>query len=298
IEDDERARPARLNLGAGGLEAAESADRGGRRRARRGADLGGERGEARRHVLRPAFVEIAPDPVNRVARERGRFVEARVTAPVAGQERQLDAGPARERRQFVDAVAPIVRAAEHASDHEPGARADALEIEVDRERMAERRERGNPKRRPRLPGGLIGARERVEIAVGKREEHHVGRSLAEIDRFDCLVERPDLDARNVHGFKVYQAPSAAATASRSTPRWAITTRRLSRGSAAPQGRSKSRRKRRPTPCTSIRIGLPATSTKPLTRKMSCARVAAMRRSISASGSPTAGIATTKVSKSS
>ena len=31
----------------------------------------------------------------------------------------------------------------------------------------------------------------------------------------------------------------------------------------------------PTPCTSIRIGLPATSIKPLTRRMSCARVAAI-----------------------
>ena len=44
--------------------------------------------------------------------------------------------------------------------------------------------------------------------------------------------------------------------------------------------------------------MPATSTKPLMRRMSCARVASLSRSISASGSRAAGTATTKVSKSS
>src|SRR5208337_678991 len=94
------------------------------------------------------------------------------------------------------------------------------------------------------------------------------------------------------------APSAAATAARSTPFWAMTTRRLALTSSALHGRSKSRRKRWPTPCTRRRIGLPATSTKPFMRKMSCARVASLSRSISASGSRAAGTVTTNVSKSS
>ena len=110
----------------------------------RGADLGGEKGEARRHVLRSAFVEIAPDLLNRLAAERRGLIEARIAAPVSRQQRQLDAAPARESRQFVDAVAPIVRAAEHARDHEPRPGAYALQIEIDREGMAERRKRSEP----------------------------------------------------------------------------------------------------------------------------------------------------------
>jgi hypothetical protein len=64
--------------------------------------------------------------------------------------------------------------------------------------MTKRGKGGDPQGRLRLRRGLVSARERIEVAVGKREEDHVRRSLAEIDRFDCLVERPDLDARNVH----------------------------------------------------------------------------------------------------
>ena len=153
IEDDQGARRARPGLEAGAVKAAEGADRSGRRSVRRGADLGGEKGEARRHVLRAALVEIAPDPLDRAALERRGLIEARVAAPVSGQQRQFDAAPARQRRQFVDAVAPIVRAAEHARDHKLGARAHLLEIEVDRERMAQRRERGDPQRRLRLGKG-------------------------------------------------------------------------------------------------------------------------------------------------
>ena len=158
IEDDKRVRRARLGLEAGALKSAEGVDRNRRRGARCGADLGGEKGEARRHVIRSAFVEIAPDPLNRIAPECGGLIEARIPAPVSRQQRQLDVAPARQRRQFVDAVAPIVRAAEHARDHQPGARAYALEVEVDRERVTERRKRGDPERRPRLRGGLVGAR--------------------------------------------------------------------------------------------------------------------------------------------
>jgi hypothetical protein len=110
-------RRACLCLEAGAVKEAEGADRSGRRRARPCADLGGEIGEARRHVLRPAFVKIAPDPLNRVTPERASLIEALIPAPIARQQRQFDIALARERRQFVDAVAPIVRAPKHARDH-------------------------------------------------------------------------------------------------------------------------------------------------------------------------------------
>ena len=67
-----------------------------------------------------------------------------------------------------------------------------------------------------------------------------------------------------------RAASAASMASRSMPFWPITTSRLRRASPGAQGRSNWWRKRAPTPCTSRRIGLPATSTKPFMRSTSCA----------------------------
>ena len=65
--------------------------------------------------------------------------------------------------------------------------------------MAQRRETGEPQGRLRRRLRLIGARERIEVAVGEREEHDIRRRLAEIDRFDRFVERADLDAGDVHG---------------------------------------------------------------------------------------------------
>ncbi len=120
IEDDQRVRRAPLSLEAGPIETAEGADRRGGRGGRRGADLAAEKGEAGLHVLRPAFVEITPDLLDRAPRKRRSLHKARVGAPVAGQQRQPDAAAARQRRQFVDAVAPIVCAAEHTRDHQAG----------------------------------------------------------------------------------------------------------------------------------------------------------------------------------
>ena len=155
-----------------------------------------------------------------------------------------------------------------------------LEIEVDRIGMPQRREASEPSvgfgcgcahRRARAHRG------RCRRMKGTRRPPASGR------------DRPLRPFRRASGPRSRgmcmgpQAPSAAATASRSTPFWAITTSRLARGSPARHGRSKSRRKREPTPCTSMRIGLPATSTKPLMRRMSCAPRRFAQRSISASG---------------
>ncbi len=137
IEDDEGAEGVRTSLETGAVEAAKGADGDGRRSLRGGADLAREKGEARRHIVGAALVEIAPDAQGRVLVERRSLVEARIAATISRQQRQFDAAAARERMELVNSVAPIIRAAEHARDHELGPRAHSLQIEVDRERMAQ-----------------------------------------------------------------------------------------------------------------------------------------------------------------
>ena len=198
VEDDERARRAGRSATAGPLETPERRDRRGRRRLRRPADQGREIGEARAEIIGAALVEIAPDAVQRLGRERRGRLEPPIGAAVARKKRELDAAPSRQRRQFVDAVAPVVGAAEHAGDDQLRLRAHALAIEIDRIGVAQRRETGEPQRRLRRLERRVGAGQRIEVAVGKGQDDDVRRRLAEIDRFDRFVERAELYARDMH----------------------------------------------------------------------------------------------------
>ena len=206
IEDDEGARRVRSRLETGRVEATEGADRDRRRNGPRATDLGREKSKASRHIVRAALVKIAPDLEDRVGIECRGLIKAGVAAPIPRQQRQFDVAPARQRPEFIHAVAPIVRPAKEARDHELGARAHPFEMEVDRERMAQRCERSDPERWLRLGKGVIGARERIEVAVRERQEHDVRRRLTQIERFDCLVERPYFDPGDVHRRKDLSGP--------------------------------------------------------------------------------------------
>ena len=79
IEDDERARRVRSqprSRRASKRPKALTGTGGGARLV--GADLGGEKGEAGRHVVGAALVEIAPDLQDRIGVEGRGLVEARV----------------------------------------------------------------------------------------------------------------------------------------------------------------------------------------------------------------------------
>ena len=124
IEDDER--PWRIrSLDAGALEEAERRDRLGRRRVRLLAPLLRKEHEQRLHVARAALVEIAPELGQRLRRKGRGLLEAGVCATVACNERELDSAFSRERRKLVDAVSPIVGAAQDADDNQPRMSADA-----------------------------------------------------------------------------------------------------------------------------------------------------------------------------
>ncbi len=144
IEDDKGGRRALPSVKTRSVEAAEGPDRDGRWSARHGADLGGKKRKARHHIVGAALVEIAPDLQHRVWIERRGLVQACVAAPIPRQQRQFEAAATRQRPEFIHAVAPIIRPAKHAHGHQLGARAHPFQIEVDRERMAQCRERSDP----------------------------------------------------------------------------------------------------------------------------------------------------------
>ncbi len=198
VEDDERAGRAGRSVKTGAVEEAAGRNGFGRRRFAGAVDLAAEGRETGRHVARSAFVEIAPEAIQRLRCERGCLVEPRIGAPVAGQERQLYSPPARKRRQFVNAIAPVIRSPKQARDDELRMGADAFEIKIDRIGVAQGRQTRDAQGRLRLGRGLVGACEGAEVAVGEGEEDDVRGRLAEIYRLDRLVERADLDARDVH----------------------------------------------------------------------------------------------------
>ena len=95
---------------------------------------------------------------------------------------QANSAPRRKRiaAQALDAVRPVAFAAEHAQHDDPRTTQRALDIEIDRRRMAERQQIGQPHARKILgKRGMRGA-ERRKIAVGGRQHDDVGGGLPEI----------------------------------------------------------------------------------------------------------------------
>ncbi len=159
VEEDRHDRPRRVAGGdrvvqlddalAGQIEPGPRDGRG----LCRGSRTAGERRQAAEqaaHVLGPAFAEEGEQAVELVARQRRGFDQALVDRPaLAGQKRQRDALFARQRRQPVAAVAPPVVAAEEAHQDDLGMGGDAVDPEIDRHRMPEIGERGEPHRQAR-----------------------------------------------------------------------------------------------------------------------------------------------------
>ena len=222
--------------------------------------------QQRAQIVPAAFAEKTQQRVELVGRQRrGRF-EPRVVAIFAGQHRERDAALARQRRKPLDAVFPPIEAAEEANHDHLGMRADAVDPQIDRHRMAQVAQMREPHARQGVALGLPGGGKAGEIAVGERQDGDVARRLAEIDRFDDLVEAGRARRQQMHRW--LSPASARVTAARSSPFSPITTSRPWRVSDAAHGRSYWCVTRGPTAWTSRRSGLSATAAKPLTRSTS------------------------------
>ena len=139
-------------------------------------------------IFAAAFAEKPQQCVELRRRQRRSCGKASVIAILARQHGERDAARARQRREALDPVFPPIEAAEQADHDHFGMRADAVDPQIDRHRMAQVAQMGKPnagqRRALRLPrGGKAG-----EVAVGERQHGDVARRLAEIDRFDDFVE--------------------------------------------------------------------------------------------------------------
>ena len=170
-----------------------------------------------------------PQGRDRYGRER---IEPRVAAAIGRQYGKRDAAPLRELMQRVDTVGPIGFAADQANENAADLRQRALDISIDRERMAQRDQVGEPQRRQAFPPAPPAACECREVAVGKREHHEIGRILTEIDGCRGLLQAMALAEDDVH-----QTPNPTLIACSSiSPCSPITTSLDCRG-AAPHGLS-------------------------------------------------------------
>ena len=167
----------------------------------------------------------------------------------------------RERRQFLDAVAPIIHAAQQAHEYEARPGADLLQIEIDGIGMFQRGEIGEPKARAR------------RAAIARRRSRSAARSLSVKDRTRQYRRRtargPTASAVSSNERVSIRAICMSFRQARQQPLRSRRDRGPSRRSrpaarAAPRRRARAGRThaaaRSPTPCTSSRIGLPATST--------------------------------------
>ena len=167
----------------------------------------------------------------RQCRRRGEPV---VVAIFAGQHRERDAAFARQHREPLDAVFPPVEAAEQAHQDHLGMRADAIDPQIDRHRMAQVAQMREPHARQAArstsqaaasPARSLSANDSTTMSPGgwpRSTGSTISSRLVEL-----VVEQMHRSTRS----------SARVTAARSRPFSPITTRRPSRASAAVHGRS-------------------------------------------------------------
>ena len=245
-------------------------------------------------IVRASLAKEAIEQDEIALRHRGHRSKPRVGAVVARQGGEQDTVVARQVGDALQAVAPVVQAAEAAHDHGFRLGDDALQVKIDRHRMAQPLQTGQSQRRQQPGVSLPGRSKRRQIGVREGEHDDFGRRVAKIDGNVDLVQTRKLGREHVHD----QPRIRAWIAALSRPASPITTRRPCRGAPSGQRLSNWCWMRAPTPCTSNRIGLPLMSTKPFTRRMSWAAVALAIRSIRVCGDSKAGRPMMKVSKSS
>jgi hypothetical protein len=140
------------------------------------SEMGHER-EPAADIDRSAFGKKLIEPGERRAVHSRELGEPRVVAAIAGQERERNAGGAGGMGQFLGAVAPIIEPAKEANYHTTRMRNHLLDIEIDRHRVAELDQIGEPQRGTVTARGSPGRGGRAEVAVGEREQHEIGARL-------------------------------------------------------------------------------------------------------------------------
>ncbi len=163
IEDDEGER-SRL---AGITEHGDWAD--GSRRPPRvvAAQQGADVAERLVQVVGPAVAEEAIEHGKIGRRDRGHGGKPRILTIVTGQGSEQDAAVARQVGNALQAVAPVVEAAQTSHDDGLGPRHDIVEIEIGRHGMAQLLKVGEAQRRKKICVALPGNGKGREVGVGE-----------------------------------------------------------------------------------------------------------------------------------
>src|SRR5579871_5705247 len=100
--------------------------------------------------------------------------------------------------QSGETIRPVGFATDQPHQYSSCAEERALDVSIDRERMAERDQVGEPQRGEIIPPSPPAGGECSKIAVGKGEHHEIGRVLTKIDGRRGLLEAKTLAKDDVH----------------------------------------------------------------------------------------------------
>ncbi len=183
-------------------------------------------------ILDAAMMQIKADPLAGFGIDSGQGDPVRILL-LLQQHRQRHAARLADAMDLLQPIGPIAASADQADADEAGPFDHLLDIEVDRQRMFEAQQIGQPQagrsRRPRRRcAGQAG-----EIGIRGRQHHQVAGRLFEIDGVLAVGDLARGGVEKMH----YTSAIAASMAGRSRPLRPITTS-APRGASAPQGRSK------------------------------------------------------------
>ncbi len=170
-------------------------------RRRAAADQIGGVAQAMLGIAGAAFGEIAPQALRRLVRHGARRRELRIRPLIARQQGERDAALAAQRRQPIDAIAPIAASAEDPRDDQASMGNHPLDIEIDRIVVAKPHEVGETQAGPirqRLDQTTLRCRQAGDLAVGRREDDDLRRALGEVDCGAAVGDRPGLGGKEVH----------------------------------------------------------------------------------------------------
>lgn len=185
----------------------------------------GHRAQELQRIGRPARAQVLPQPVADGARRGAAREQVLVLLQVAREDGELLAVPARELLELLQAVGPGRGRAQVVDHHHARMPQHLVRIEVERGRLAQVHEVGQPQRGiAGIAGGERAARGRQQgqRGVGRAEHHDLARRLVEPgdDARVVLDETSGLGAQQVHRQAGSAAPSStsrSAASSRSSP---------------------------------------------------------------------------------
>ncbi len=156
-------------------------------------------GQKLRGVIEAAMDAVLPEAMAGLGRQSGPGGKLGVRLIVARQRGEQASACATRRRHLLEAIGPVAAAAQEAEHDQLRPGDHPLDIEVDRERMAELEQIGEAEAGRALRPAGFGRREAGELGIGRRQDDDVAWRLAEIDRLACGLGRDRLRAEEVHG---------------------------------------------------------------------------------------------------